>query len=57
MSRWRLGYDSHMTTARARARPVRDRRPAVLADPVFRASGLSKVYRLGDVEVHALRAV
>jgi hypothetical protein len=46
-----------MTTARARARPVRDQRPAVLAEPVFRASGLSKVYRLGDVEVHALRAV
>lgn len=46
-----------MTTARARATPVLDRRPAVLAEPVFRANGLSRVYRLGDVEVHALRAV
>ncbi|HUL02148.1 MAG TPA: ABC transporter ATP-binding protein [Gemmatimonadales bacterium] len=26
-------------------------------DAVFRARGLSKVYRMGDVEVHALRAV
>jgi len=26
-------------------------------DPVFRARGLSKMYRMGEVEVHALRAV
>ncbi|MCI0664654.1 MAG: ABC transporter ATP-binding protein, partial [Acidobacteria bacterium] len=26
-------------------------------DAVFRARGLSKVYRMGDVEVHALRSV
>jgi putative ABC transport system ATP-binding protein len=30
--------------------------PAV-AEAVFRASGLTKVYRLGEVEVHALRAL
>lgn len=26
-------------------------------EPVFRARGLTKVYRMGDVEVHALRGV
>jgi putative ABC transport system ATP-binding protein len=33
--------------------------PAVLtpAEAVFQARGLTKVYRMGDVEVHALRAV
>jgi putative ABC transport system ATP-binding protein len=46
-----------MTTARARGTPSLEKRPAALAEPVFRAHGLSKVYRLGDVEVHALRAV
>jgi putative ABC transport system ATP-binding protein len=28
-----------------------------VADTVFRASGITKVYRMGDVEVHALRGV
>jgi len=28
-----------------------------LSDPVFRARGISKVYRVGEVEVHALRDV
>ena len=28
-----------------------------LADPVLRARGLSKVYRMGEVDVHALRSV
>ena len=28
-----------------------------LADPVFQMRGISKVYRMGDVEVHALRQV
>lgn len=31
--------------------------PEQYADPVFRAQGLTKVYRMGDVEVHALRGV
>ena len=30
---------------------------AAVASAVFRARGLSKVYRTGDVEVHALRGV
>jgi putative ABC transport system ATP-binding protein len=30
---------------------------ALDGEPVFRARGLSKVYRMGDVEVHALRSV
>ena len=30
---------------------------ASLPEPVFRARGLTKVYRMGDVEVHALRGV
>jgi putative ABC transport system ATP-binding protein len=33
------------------------RQPAAVAEVVFRASDLSKVYRLGDVEVHALRSL
>jgi putative ABC transport system ATP-binding protein len=31
--------------------------PAPSAEAVFRARGLAKVYRMGDVEVHALRAL
>lgn len=31
--------------------------PEPLADPVFRAQGLTKIYHMGDVEVHALRGV
>ncbi len=46
-----------MTTAPDCGRPSLEERPAPLAEPVFRARGLSKVYRLGDMEVHALRAV
>ncbi len=30
---------------------------AAPAEPIFRARGLTKTYRLGEVEVHALRAV
>lgn len=30
---------------------------AVVREPVFVACGLSKIYRMGDVEVHALRSV
>ena len=33
------------------------RPPAAIAETVFHARDLSKVYRLGDVEVHALRAL
>jgi putative ABC transport system ATP-binding protein len=33
------------------------RQPAAVAEAVFRASDLSKVYRLGDVLVHALRSL
>lgn len=32
-------------------------KPAVVREPVFVACGLSKIYRMGDVEVHALRSV
>jgi len=46
-----------MTTVPDRGTPSLEERPAPLAEPVFRARGLSKVYRLGDMEVHALRAV
>ena len=31
--------------------------PIAVGDAVFRAEGLAKVYRLGEVEVHALRGV
>ncbi|MBP7967937.1 MAG: ABC transporter ATP-binding protein [Brachymonas sp.] len=31
--------------------------PEPHAEPVFRAQGLTKIYRMGDVEVHALRGV
>jgi len=31
--------------------------PDPVSEPVFRARGLSKVYRVGEVEVHALRSV
>ena len=30
---------------------------ATMPEPVFRARGLTKVYRMGDVEVQALRGV
>ena len=36
---------------------VRTSEEAELAEAVFRARGLSKVYRMGEVEVHALRDV
>jgi putative ABC transport system ATP-binding protein len=39
--------------APAETRPVTELAP----DAVFRARGLAKVYRMGEVEVHALRAV
>jgi putative ABC transport system ATP-binding protein len=38
------------------ASPVNGSAPA-LAAPVFRARGITKVYRMGEVEVHALRSV
>ena len=31
--------------------------PEPHAEPVFRAQGLTKIYRMGDVEVHALRGI
>jgi putative ABC transport system ATP-binding protein len=31
--------------------------PANSAEPVFQMHGVTKIYRLGDVEVHALRGV
>jgi putative ABC transport system ATP-binding protein len=54
----------HVTRAKARPRErlyVDDVSNALAAatvlEPVFRARGLTKVYRMGDVEVHALRGV
>ena len=44
-----------MTVAPARGVPPAG--AAAPAEPVFRARDLSKVYRLGDVEVHALRSL
>ena len=43
------------TTAMPRMTLAHEAPPAL--DAVFRARGLSKVYRMGEVEVHALRAV
>jgi putative ABC transport system ATP-binding protein len=37
--------------------PVATERAVTTREPVFRARGLSKVYTMGEVQVHALRAV
>ena len=47
-------YTAGMATSPTNAPPSP---PADAAEPVFRARGLTKVYRMGEVEVHALRGI
>ena len=46
-----------MTAANLQLMPDQDARATTADAPMFRVRGLSKVYRMGEVEVHALRAV
>jgi putative ABC transport system ATP-binding protein len=43
--------------ARERDAPVKTLRSSQAEDPVFHVHGIAKVYRMGEVEVHALRGI
>ena len=54
VSVWRVTHN-HRSAAMKSERPPADPIPAPV--PVFEARGVTKVYRVGEVEVHALRGV